>query len=123
MAATPRDRELVLVSHIPLHIESRETMRQMFKTDVPSPGRLVSNAAEVMALFSGRPLRAVLQGHLHFQEHAVKGGVPHIIGGAVCAKYWRGAWFNTEEGFGLLDLEGDRHRWQYVDMGWEAKRP
>jgi 3',5'-cyclic-AMP phosphodiesterase len=122
-ADTPRDRGLVLVSHIPLRIASTDLMEKMYKSPVPSPGRIVVNAAEVMALFAGRPLRAVLQGHLHFNEHTVKDGVPHIIGGAVCAKYWRGAWHGTEEGFGLLTLDGDRHGWEYMDMGWTARRP
>ena len=50
-------------------------------------------------------------------------GTRFITGGAVCGKWWRGVWHGTEEGFGVLTLTGNRVDWEYVDYGWEARRP
>ena len=50
-------------------------------------------------------------------------GIQFITGGAVCAKWWRGDWYGTEEGFGMLNVQGNRVTWEYVDYEWTARRP
>ena len=46
-----------------------------------------------------------------------------ITGGAICARWWRGPWHGTAEGFNVITLQGNRIDWQYIDYGWETKRP
>jgi hypothetical protein len=65
----------------------------------------------------------VLQGHTHIDELIRWRGISFITGGAVCAKWWRGPWYGTEEGFGVVDLSGRHADWEYIDYGWEARRP
>ena len=121
LAALPAGRPLVVVTHMPL-------LTGFFQTSegatAPAPrNRVVVNNREVLALFEGRNLLVVLQGHLHVNERLWWRGTTFITGGAISAKWWRGPWHGTEEGFGLLTLEGNQVGWEYVDYGWEAKRP
>jgi Icc protein len=46
-----------------------------------------------------------------------------VTGGAVCGKWWRGRWYGTPEGFGIVTLRRDRVDWEYRTYGWVAKRP
>jgi hypothetical protein len=45
-----------------------------------------------------------------------------ITGGALCGKWWRGAWHGTGEGFGVLTLRPDRVDWEYVSRQRVADR-
>ena len=115
------DTPVVLVSHMPLLTAFYQATQR--GTAAAPPNRVVENGKEVLGLFRGRNLILVLQGHLHVNEMLRWRGVTFITGGAVCGKWWRGAWYGTEEGFGVLTLDGDRIDWRYVDYGWEARRP
>ena len=64
-----------------------------------------------------------LQGHLHVKEMIRWQGTTFIIGGAICGKWWRGPWYDTNEGFNLITLSGNRVAWEYIDYGWQARRP
>ena len=88
-----------------------------------TPGRVVVNSRDVLKYFEQHRLLAVLQGHLHVHEWLQWGSRHFITGGAVCAKWWRGPWYGTEEGFGVLDWDGSTISWRYVDYGWDARRP
>jgi Icc protein len=117
----PADRPIVVASHMPLLTGFYQATESAVE---PAPrNRVVVNNREVLELFAGRRLVAVLQGHLHVNERLWWRGTTFITGGAVCAKWWRGAWHGTEEGFGVVTLEGDKVGWEYVDYGWEAQRP
>lgn len=117
----PSERPLVVVTHVPLLTGFYQATEG---ATMPAPrNRVVVNNREVLALFEGRRLVAVLQGHLHVDERLWWRGTTFITGGAVCAKWWRGPWHGTEEGFGVVTLDGDRVGWEYVDYGWEARRP
>ena len=115
------DTPVVVVSHMPLLTAFYQATRR--GTAAAPPNRVVENGKEVLALFRGRNLVLVLQGHLHVNEMVRWRGVTFITGGAVCGKWWRGAWYGTREGFGVLLLEGERIDWRYVAYGWEARRP
>jgi len=116
-AGTP----IVLVTHIPL-------MTTFFSategaTFQAKPNRVVVNNTEVLALFAEHNLVLVLQGHLHVSEMLRWRNTTFITGGAVCAKWWRGPYFGTEEGFNAITLHRDRVEWEYIDYGWNARRP
>jgi hypothetical protein len=45
-----------------------------------------------------------------------------ITAGAVCASWWNGAFHGTEEGFLLVHIDkNNQFKWEYIDMGWDAK--
>lgn len=93
-------------------------------TTAPAPAnRVVVNNRDVFQVLKGHNLVLVLQGHLHVKEQLVWRGTTFITGGAICGKWWRGPWHGTEEGFAVLTLFENHVDWQYIDYGWEAKRP
>jgi len=77
--------------------------------------RIVANGKEVLDILQkGNKLVLVLQGHLHVNEMIRWRGTTFITGGAVCGRWWRGAWHGTPPGFGVVSLDGDRVDWEYV---------
>jgi 3',5'-cyclic AMP phosphodiesterase CpdA len=116
LAALAPETPIAVVAHVPFlslyypALEGRFTDTDMF-----------ANFKEIRDMFAGRNLRLVLQGHQHLYEEIKVLGVQFITGGAVSAGWWGGAFHGTEEGFLLVEAEGDDFRWEYVDYGWEAK--
>jgi len=112
---------VVLVLHIPLLTAFYSAAKGA--TFQAKPNRVVVNNTEVLALFAEHNLVLVLQGHLHVSEMLRWRNTTFITGGAVCAKWWRGPYFGTEEGFNAITLHRDRVEWEYIDYGWNARRP
>ncbi len=121
LARTPPDVPIVLVSHLPL-LTGFYQITAGLETPVPA-NRGVVNNREVLAALANHRLLAVLQGHLHVDETLRWGSTTFVTGGAVCGKWWRGAWQGTPEGYGVLRLCPDRVEWEYRPYGWEARRP
>lgn len=121
LSRTHRDTPLVIVLHIPLLTVFYEATEGA--TFGAPPNRVVTNNVEVLNLFRNHNLMLVLQGHLHVHERLQWLDTTFITGGAICGRWWRGPWHGTEEGFNIITLQGDRIDWQYIDYGWEAKRP
>ncbi len=121
LAGVNPETPIVLAMHMPLLTGFYMATQG---AEAPAPrNRAVVNNREVLEAFAGHRLQVVLQGHLHVNEMLRWRGTTFITGGAVCAKWWRGPWYGTEEGFGVLTLRRDRVDWNYVDMGWDARRP
>jgi 3',5'-cyclic AMP phosphodiesterase CpdA len=121
LSRLPTATPIVLVTHMPL-------MTAFFSategaTFQAKPNRVVVNNTDVLALFAEHNLVLVLQGHLHASEMLRWHDTTFITGGAVCANWWRGAYFGTEEGFNAITLRRDRVEWEYIDYGWNARRP
>lgn len=121
LAALAPGTPIVLMSHMPLLTAFYQRTDHVSAT-VPA-NRGVVNNREVLDLFAGHRLLLVLQGHLHVNEMLRWGETTFITGGAVCGKWWRGTWHGTPEGYGTLDLAGDRIEWNYHTYGWQARRP
>lgn len=121
VADLARERPVVLVTHVPLLTAFPAATKGA--AEAAPRNRVVVNNREVLDLFRERNLVLVLQGHLHVDEMLRWERTTFITGGAVCAKFWRGAWHDTEEGFGVVTLGGNRVGWEYIDYGWEARRP
>jgi len=116
-ASTP----VVLVTHIPLlTVFFSATVGATFAAKA---NRVVTNNLEVLKLIENHNVILVLQGHLHHSELIRWRDITFIVGGAVCGKWWRGPWHGTQEGFNLLTLTGKRVDWEYIDYGWEERRP
>ncbi len=86
-----------------------------------SPNIVVKNTPELLKLFEGHNLKLVLQGHMHIIEEVKVNDITFITGGAASAAWWTGPYQGFEEGFVLVDVEGDEFSWEYVDYGWDAK--
>jgi Icc protein len=83
----------------------------------------VMNAHEVLPLFQGRNILAVLQGHLHINEVVKFREIPYITGGAVCGNWWHGARWGTPEGFTVVSLHGGKIDWRYETYGFKSVDP
>jgi Icc protein len=121
LSGVAKDTPVILVTHMPLLTAFYQATRGA--TEPAPPNRVMTNGREVLKRFRAHNLLLVLQGHLHVDELLRWRNTTLITGGAVCAKWWRGNWHGTEEGFGLVTLTPDRVTWQYIDYGWTAKRP
>jgi len=121
LAKTPKGTPIVLCTHIPL-LTTFFAATQGATTASPR-SRVVVNNVEVLELFKEHNLILVLQGHLHVNELMRWRETTFITGGAVCARWWRGPNLGTEEGFGVVTLSEDHVEWEYIDYGWEARRP
>ncbi len=118
---TPTGTPIVVVTHFPLLTVFYQATEGA--TASAPKNRIVTNAKDVLDLFAGRRLALVLQGHLHVNEMIRWKGTTFLTGGAVCAQWWRGPWYGTEEGFVVVDLRSGQVDWRYVDYGWNAERP
>ena len=121
LAGVAADTPIIVVTHMPLLSVFNRARRGNF--DPERPNRIVTNNRDVIAAFHARNVVLVLQGHLHVDEFIRYRGTTYITGGAVCGQWWRGPRSGTEEGFGIVTLRPGQVDWQYVDYGWEARRP
>ncbi len=117
----PAGTPIIVMSHMPL---LSTYYQAVYSATKPMPNnRIVENSKEVLKLFRGYNLLAVLQGHIHVDERITWKGTQFITGGAVCGKWWRGPWHGTEEGFGFIMLNGNRLAYDYRALPWESRRP
>jgi 3',5'-cyclic AMP phosphodiesterase CpdA len=121
LAAVSADTPIVLATHFPLLTVLYEAAAKM--SAVPLRRRRIQNNEEVLALFEDHNLLIVLQGHMHVDEVIKWRGTTFITCGAVSGQWWRGPYYGTEEGFGIVRLNGDRVEWEYIEYPWEARRP
>ena len=121
LARLDRTTPIVVMTHVPLATAFFSTTEGT--TFQAKPNRVVVNNIEVLELFAEHNLILVLQGHLHVTELVRWRGTGFLTGGAVCARWWRGPFHGTEEGFNTITLGHDRIEWDYIDYGWEARRP
>ncbi len=121
LAHTPKSTPIVVVTHIPLLTAFYSASKG---GTFPAPAsRVVINNLEVLEAFKEHNVPLVLQGHLHVKEMIRWQQTTFIVGGAVSGKWWRGAWYGTNEGFNMITLGRNRFDWKYVEYGWLARRP
>jgi Icc protein len=118
VAKVPADQPIILVSHIPFRSTFLQTIDRP-EAALP-PNLVVVNAPEVLDVFKEKNLVLVLQGHLHVNECIRWNNLTFLMGGAVCAKWWRGPQFGTAEGFDQISMNGAKLDYQYRDYGWHA---
>ena len=121
LSSTPRSAPIVIVSHIPLL--SAFFSASSGATFAAEPNRVVVNNREFIKVINNHNVILVLQGHLHVKELIKWQNTTFITGGAISGKWWRGAWYGTKEGFNIITLTGNHVAWEYIDYGWEARRP
>lgn len=117
LAATPAGMPIIGITHVPLVSAVPQYAHEVY------PYFKVSNAYDVLPLFEGHNVIAVLQGHTHVNEVVYWRNVPYITSGAVCGNWWKGSRWGTPEGFTVVELSGGRIRWRYEVYGWTSAAP
>jgi 3',5'-cyclic AMP phosphodiesterase CpdA len=120
LGRTDGDVPIVVATHLPLLTGFYQATEGA--AEAAPANRVVVNNREVLELFSEHHLVLVLQGHLHVNELLRWRDTTFVTGGAVCGKWWRGAWHGTAEGYGVATLRPGRVEWEYRTYGWEARR-
>jgi Icc-related predicted phosphoesterase len=118
LQSVPQDAPVVVITHVPIYSIYYPVVEGKYVfVDV------IANYRELLKAFEGYNLKLVLQGHQHLYEEIYSHGVQYITGGAVCAGWWSGAFWGTEEGFLIVDVdENNNFSWNYVDYGWTVKK-
>jgi 3',5'-cyclic-AMP phosphodiesterase len=83
----------------------------------------VANAYQAIALFEGRNVLGVLQGHTHINETVTWKGVPYITSGAVCGNWWHGTRLGVPEGFTVVEVKDGRLSTRYETYGFKSVAP
>jgi 3',5'-cyclic-AMP phosphodiesterase len=83
----------------------------------------VANSSEVIALFEGRNILAVLQGHLHINELVNYKNCQYVCCGAVCGNWWHGPRLAFPEGYTVVSLRDGRISWRYETYGFKSVDP
>lgn len=123
--AANRNRPTCVVSHIsiltatPL-IDMKDKPREGWKV---SGGLMLTDMARIIKLFGENPqVKLALSGHMHRNERLDYRGVSYICDGAVSGNWWKGAHYECNEGFGILDLNDDgTFGYTYETYGWKAE--
>jgi 3',5'-cyclic-AMP phosphodiesterase len=120
LASTAVGTPIVVTIHIPLVTGFLSYM-------TPGWGKsnqlVVTNAYDVIPLFDGRNVLAVLQGHTHINEVVTFKGIPYVTGGAVCGNWWHGTHLGTPEGFTVVSLRQGKISWRYETYGFKSIDP
>ena len=83
----------------------------------------VANSSAVIALFEGRNVLAVLQGHLHINELVNYKDCQYACCGAVCGNWWHGPRLAFPEGFTVVSLREGKISWRYETYGFQSVAP
>lgn len=110
----PNERALILLTHIPLLTNLYQ--RTKGPTYIPPEDQFVSNSVEFLNLFNKHALKLVLQGHLHVHESMTWGDTTFLTGGALCGKWWNGAYHGTPPGFRLIEICQGQVLGRYVPL-------
>lgn len=125
LEATPKDRPVLVVSHIPILAACAFFDGDNEKTgDWRIPGSYVHiDARRIKDLFlRHRNVKLCLSGHEHLIDRVDYNGVSYVCDGAVSGAWWKGDNQECDEGYGLVDLYDDgSFRHQYVSYAWTPK--
>jgi 3',5'-cyclic AMP phosphodiesterase CpdA len=122
LQAVPAATPIVVVIHVPLvtgflGYSPKPTGRQKYNT------YSVENSPEVLALFEGYNVIAVLQGHLHVNELVHYKNCDFMTSGAVCGNWWHGPRMGFPEGFTTVSLRNGKISTRYETYGFTSVDP
>jgi Icc protein len=119
-----RSKPTLVCTHIPIFSNLPLTLllaREAGYKPAKPKTLVCTNGSAVIAEVPGHNIRAILAGHLHFQEEIALKGVRVVNSGAVCANYWKGPNHGCPEGFGVVDVGADgSFAFKYQTYGWKA---
>ena len=119
LGTVPVQAPVIVVSHIPL-VTAFASYVPVPAVEAPHHGMSVANSDEVIRLFEGHNVLAVLQGHTHINERVEWHGVPYLTCGAVCGNWWRGVRMGTPEGFTVVSVRNGRLTTRYETYGFRS---
>jgi Icc protein len=122
LKAQPAGTPIIVSTHIPL-VSAVACYSPAPVTPPAHNGSTVTNSSEVIKLFEGHNVLAVLQGHWHINERVEWHGVPYITSGAVSGNWWRGTHMGAAEGFTVVSLRGGRLTTRYETYGFKSIDP
>jgi Icc protein len=111
-------RPIVVVVHVPMVTGyatfAPKTSPEKYNTYT------VDNTVDVLPLFAGHNVLAVLQGHLHVNEIVRFKGVDYITSGAVSGNWWHGPRMGFPEGFTVVSLKNGVLSTRYETYGFHS---
>lgn len=116
----PPGTPTVVIVHVPL---LSGAVANVFPGSGSSKKLVVTNSQEVIPLFEGHNVLAVLQGHLHINEVDTLRGIPYVTCGAVSGNWWHGTHAGTPEGFTVVSLRDRKISWRYETYGFKSVDP
>jgi len=122
LAAQPKGRAIIVITHIPL-VTAVEEYAAPASPPLTHHSISVANAYEVLAIFDRHNVIGVFQGHTHVLERVDWHGIPYITGGAVSGNWWHGTRLGTPEGFMIVDVANGRVTTRYETYGFRTIDP
>jgi Icc protein len=119
LARTGTVTPVIVTVHVPL-VTAFATYSEKIHSGQKYNTLTVDNAPEVLATFEGHNIVAVLQGHLHVNEMIQLKNTQYIVGGAVCANWWRGPRMGYPEGFTVVSARNGKVTTRYETYGFKA---
>lgn len=119
LASIDKNTPIIVSVHIPFYSILAQAVDG--GTEPLSEAAIITNNIETLDLFDGYNLKLVLQGHLHIVEDIFYKGTHFVTGGAVSGNWWNGSRYGFEEGFVVVEVDGDEFKWHYEDYGWKVK--
>jgi Icc protein len=110
---------IIVTVHVPL-VTAFPTYAEKVTTTQKYNTLTVDNAPDVLAVFEGHNVVAVLQGHLHVNEMIQLRSTQYIVGGAVCGNWWRGLRMGFPEGFTVVSARAGKITTRYETYGFKA---
>jgi 3',5'-cyclic AMP phosphodiesterase CpdA len=83
----------------------------------------VANAPQVLTVFEGHNVIAVLQGHVHVNEIVEYKKTKYVTSGAVCGNWWHGPRMGHAEGFTVVNLREGKINTRYEPTGFKSVDP
>lgn len=122
LAALAPQAPVLVVTHIPLVTSADAYLPRDLK---PHPHFQLSvvNSSEVISLFAGHNVLAVLQGHTHINEVVTWHSVLYITSGAVSGNWWKGTRLGTPEGYTVVDVGPRGVETHYETYGFQSVAP
>lgn len=117
LAATKAGTPIIVTIHVPMVSAVPQYNKETY------PYFKLTNAYDVLPLFEGHNILAVLQGHTHINEVVYWHDIPFITSGAVCGNWWKGSRWGTPEGFTVVELAGGKIHWRYETYGFKTVAP
>ena len=114
---TPKNQPIIISTHVPLQSVYYPVLYSKY-TDAD----VLKNQQEILKVFEDYNLKLVLQGHMHLYEEIKVKNIQFITAGAVSANWWGGNYYGTEEGYLLIDINGNDFSWKYIDYGWNVEK-
>jgi 3',5'-cyclic AMP phosphodiesterase CpdA len=110
---------IIVTVHVPL-VSAYATWGQPVTPGQKYSTLTIGNSIEVLPVFEGRNVVAVLQGHLHINEIVTLRNTQYITGGAVCGNWWKGPRMGVPEGFTVVSAHNGAISTRYESYGFKA---